>query len=80
VFAPICEDADGDNAFAYISDGNIIINNEDGATLQIVDMTGRVVFDGDAINRVSTSGMTSGVYVIRLINDEKVMTQKIVIE
>jgi hypothetical protein len=80
VFAPICEDADGDNAFAYLSDGNIIINNEDGATLQIVDMTGRVVFEGDAMNRVSTSGMTSGVYVLRLINEEKVMTQKIVIE
>jgi len=80
VYAPICEDADDDNAFAYISDGNIIINNEDGATIQIVDMTGRVVFEGDAINRVSTSGMTSGVYVLRLINDEKVMTQKIVIE
>ena len=72
-------------AFAFISDGNIIIT--DGptgsgtcATLQIVDMMGRVVVEGDAINRVSTSGMTSGVYVLRLIDGEKVRTQKIVIE
>ncbi len=80
VYAPICEDADGDNAFAYLSDGNIIINNEDGATLQIVDMTGRVVFEGDATNRVSTSEMTSGVYILHLINGEAVHTQKIVVE
>ena len=80
MFAPICEDADGDNAFAYISDGNIVINNAGVGTLQIVDMTGRVVVEGDAINRVSTSWMASDVYVLRLINGEKVMTQKIVIE
>ena len=70
----------GSSTFAYITDGNIIINNEEEATLQIADMMGRVVFEGDAINRVSTSGMTSGVYVLRLINGEKVQTQKIVIE
>ena len=66
--------------FAYLNDGNIIINNASDATLQVVDMTGRVVFEGNAMHRVSTSGMTSGVYVLRLINGEKVETQKIVIE
>ena len=81
LFAPICEDADGDNAtFAYISDGNIIVNNANEASLQIVDMMGRVVVEGDTMNPVSTSEMTSGVYVLRLINGEKVQTQKIVIE
>ena len=81
LFAPICEDADGDNAtFAYISDGNIIVNNANDVSLQIVDMMGRVVVEGDAMNPVSTSEMTSGVYVLRLINGEKVQTQKIVID
>ena len=81
LFAPISEDADGDNAtFAYISDGNIIVNNANEASLQIVDMMGRVVVEGDAMNRVSTSEMAPGVYVLRLINGEKVQTQKIVIE
>ena len=70
----------GSGTFAYISDGSIIINNEEGATLQIVDMMGHVVMEGDAMNRVTTNGMTSGVYVHRLINGEKVQTQKIVIE
>ena len=71
----------GSGTFAYISDGNIIIiNNAGEATLQIVDMMGRVVVEGDAINHVSTNGMTSGVYVLRLINGENVRTQKIVID
>ena len=76
----------GSEAFAYISDGNIIVTDGPStgsgtcATLQIVDMMGRVVIEGDAINRVSTSEMTPGVYVLRLIDGDKVKTQKIVIE
>ena len=80
LFAPICNDADGDNeTFAFINDGNIIINNAGDASLQIVDMMGRFVLE-EAINHVSTSEMAPGVYVLRLINGEKVKTQKIVIE
>ncbi len=84
----------GSGTFAYISDGNIIITDGPStpstgsgtegsgtcATLQIVDMMGRVVVEGAAMNCVSTSEMTPGVYVLRLINGEKVQTQKIVIE
>ena len=80
LFAPICNDADGDNeTFAFINDGIIIIKNAGDASLQIVDMMGRVVLE-EAINHVSTSEMAPGVYVLRLINGEKVKTQKIVIE
>ena len=82
VFAPIREDANGDNEhFAFYADGEIrLVETCQGASLQVVDMMGRVVLAGDAMNRVSTSGMTAGVYVLRLINGKKVMTQKIVIE
>ena len=75
-------DANDDETFAYINNGNIIINEADacGASLQVVDVTGRVVLSGDAMNRVSTSGMTPGVFVLRLINGDSVKTQKIVIE
>ena len=74
-----CEDAVGDNAtFAYVNNGNIVINQE--GTLQIVDMTGRVVYQGDTMNRVSTTGMAQGVYVLRLITAVDTKTQKIVIE
>ena len=66
------------DTFAFISNGNIIVNGE--GTLQMMDVTGRVVWVGDAINRVSTSGMPAGVYVLRLINGNDVKTQKIIIQ
>ena len=72
----------GSGTFAYISDGEIIINDgpsTGSGTLQVIDVTGRIVWVGDAINRVSTSGMPAGVYVLRLINGNDVKTQKIVV-
>ena len=70
----------GSEAFAFISDGDIVITDAPAnATLQILDVTGRVILSGDAINRVSTDGMTAGVYVLRLIDGKDAKTQKIVI-
>ena len=68
----------GSASFAFINNGNLIVKGE--GILQIVDVTGQIVVQGDAINRVSTSGMTAGVYILRLINGNEVKTQKIVIE
>lgn len=81
LFAPICEDANADNDnFAYLCDGNIVVNMEDKASLQILDMTEHVIIEGDTINRIPTSGMAKGMYVLRLITANGVKTQKIVIE
>ena len=68
--------------FAYISNGNIIITTDMGdATLQIVDVMGRVIASyGGHTRYVTTNGMPAGVYVLRLINGDKVRVQKIVIE
>ena len=78
----VCGDAnDGDETFAYYADGEIRLTATcQGASLQIVDMTGRVVFVGDVSGNVSTEGMTQGVYVLRLVSGEKVRTQKIVVQ
>ena len=68
--------------FAYVSDGNIIINggpSTGSGTLQVIDMMGRVIVCRDAMHCVSTSGMAPGVYVLRLINGNDVKMQKIVI-
>ena len=75
-----CEDAVGDNVpFAYVNNGDIIVNQE--GTLQIVDMTGRVIVSRSGrIQCVPTTGMAPGVYVLRLINTDGVKTQKIVVE
>ncbi len=76
------EDTDGDNeAFAYFSNGNIIINDVDpDATLQIMDVTGRVIVNTVVMRNISTSGIASGVYVLRLIYGNDVKVQKIVID
>ena len=72
----VSEDADSDNdSFAFFSNGNIIVNGE--GTLQVMDMTGRIIVSRDGVHTVSTQGMTPGVYVLRLISGEKVRTQKI---
>ena len=82
----VCEDANHDNdaPFAYISNGNIIINGGPStgsgtSTLQVVDMMGRVVVSTDVARNVSTSGMAPSLYVLRLIDGETVRTQKIVV-
>ncbi len=67
-----------DASFAYISDGNIIVNGE--GTLQVMDMTGRVIRSTDVARNVSTNGIPAGVYVLRLIGGDTIRTQKIVID
>ena len=85
VFAPMdgpSTPSTGSGAFAYYSDGEIrFVETCHGASLQIVDMTGRVIrVCTDGACTVSTSEITPGVYVLRLIDGENVRTQKIVIE
>ncbi len=66
---------------AYYADGEIRINEADarGASLQVVDVTGRVIISTDVARNVSTDGMTPGVYVLHLLYGDNVRTQKIVI-
>ena len=72
--------ADSSETFAFISNGNIIIIDADAnATLQIMDMTGRMVVSTNAARNISTCGMTPGVYILRLINGDDVKVQKIVV-
>ena len=73
----------GSGAFAYYADGNIVINDIETCqvtSLQIMDLTGRVIVRRDGVHTVSTIGMTPGVYVLRLITSNSVMTQKIMIQ
>ena len=65
--------------FAFISNGEIIINGE--GVLQVIDVLGRTIATHrDGACTVSTDAMAPGVYVLRMINGEKVRTQKIVIQ
>ena len=56
-----------DAPFAYINNGNIVITADAGdATLQVVDMMGRVLVRRDASNAsaISTTGIPAGMYVL----------------
>ncbi|MBQ3709405.1 MAG: InlB B-repeat-containing protein [Bacteroidales bacterium] len=68
----------GDEGFAFIHDGEIII--EADGIIQVIDMLGRVLVNRDANERITTDGLVGGVYVLRLINGEIVKTQKIVVK
>ena len=77
----VCEDANGDNeTFAFYSNGNWIIANDGDATLQVIDLNGRIL-SNERINGSVSKGIHAapGVYMIRLINGENVRVQKIVI-
>lgn len=72
------DDNTDNQMFAYIAGGNIIVKGE--GTLQIIDMTGRIV------NTINVNGVENiekptqdGIYVLRIINGNNVKTQKIVV-
>ena len=68
--------------FAYYANGEIqlIMETQSRSSLQIIDMTGRVIIKRDAINRVSTNGIAPGVYILRLETPNGVRTQKLAIQ
>ena len=81
VFATTNEDTDGNNDnFAFFSNGNIIVNGT--GTLEIIDMLGRQLSSQEIHStfHIQHSTFAPGVYVLRLIDEGKVRTQKIVVE
>ena len=76
----VCGDTDADNDFAFFSNGSFVINNEGQATLQVVDVTGRIVMS-ENINGCTNVNVdaAAGVYMLRLVNGEKVKVQKVVV-
>lgn len=67
--------------FAFISNGELILSGVDGnSTVQIVDVTGRILSSTTGTSHLNTNDMAAGVYVLRLINGENVQTQKIVVK
>ena len=74
------DNENGNETFAFFSNGNWIIVNEGDATLQVVDVLGHVFsserFSGNYEKKLDVA---PGVYMLRLINGDDVRTQKMVI-
>ena len=81
LFSPHAILDDSSEMFAFITNGEFIIANEGIATLQVIDLTGRIL-STETINGNFNMpvNLNSGVYMLRLINDNNVKTQKIVVE
>ena len=66
--------------FAFFSNGSFVINNEGNATLQVIDVNGRIL-KSESINGCANINVNAapGVYMIRLINGDDVKVQKVVV-
>ena len=77
--------ATGDNStndtFAFFSNGSFVINNEGAATLQVIDVTGRIL-SAESINGCANVNVNAapGVYMLRLVNGDNVKVQKVVVK
>ena len=69
-----------DDNFAFFSNGSFVINNEGNATLQVIDMNGRIL-KSESINGCANVNVkaSAGVYVLRLVNGNDVKVQKVVV-
>ena len=69
-----------DDSFAFFSNGSFVINNDGNATLQVVDVTGRII-KSESINGCANVNVNAapGVYMLRLVNGENVKVQKVVV-
>ena len=67
--------------FAFFNNGNFVINNEGNATLQVIDLNGHIL-SSETINGCANVNVNAaaGVYMIRLVNGENVMIQKVIVK
>jgi hypothetical protein len=70
-----------DDTFAFFSNDSFVINNEGNATLQVVDVNGRIL-SSETINGCANVKVNAapGVYMIRLVNGDNVKIQKVVVK
>ena len=66
-------------SFAFFNGSEWVVNADDNATLEVIDMMGRTVLCKDVARNVSTNGWAQGVYMFRLTDGNSVKTQKIVV-
>ncbi|MBR3915244.1 MAG: T9SS type A sorting domain-containing protein [Bacteroidales bacterium] len=69
-----------DSHFAYVSGEELIINAE--GTVQIIDVMGRMIYSNNvesSNNRINVSDFNRATYVVRVINENGVKVQKLIL-
>ena len=70
----------GSDTFAFYSNGNWVVSNDGDATLQVIDVNGRILSSERISGSCSKAIQAApGVYMLRLINGDNVKTQKVVV-
>jgi hypothetical protein len=67
--------------FCFYSNGVFVIDNEGEATLQVIDLNGRVLSSENIYGSTSIQvDAAPGIYMLRLTNGDNVKVQKVVVE
>ena len=81
LFAPAEETSAISDNFAFFANGCLHVFNQGKATLQIMDMTGRIILTETLQGNLNKSlDLVPGIYVIRLITDREENSMKIVVD
>ena len=74
-------DSMANDTFAFFSNGSWIINNTGQATVQVIDLAGRILNSEHIEGCCNISfNVAPGIYLLRLINGNSLQTQKIIIK
>ena len=82
VFAHLTSVEENDaDPFAFFSNGSFIIVNQGNATLQVLDMNGRIL-QSETINGSSSVNVNAaaGTYMLRLVNGDNMKVQKVIVK
>ena len=81
VFSTNSTNENGNETFAFFNGSEWSISNIGEATLQVVDVTGRIIISETVNGNVTltTDNLSAGVYVMRLVNGNNVKTQKVIV-
>ena len=81
VFATTTGINESAETFAYFNGSEWVISNMGKATLQVVDMTGRILSNEtiSGSTTISTDNLSAGIYMMRLVNGNNVKVQKVVV-
>ncbi len=81
LFAPTEEIEVATDGFAFFADGHLHVFNQGDARLQLIDMTGHILF-AEAIQGSLDKALdlVPGVYVVRLISEKDTRSMKIVVD
>lgn len=53
------------------------INSSANSKVEVVDLNGRLIFEGNNVNTIETSDFTDGLYIVRIIDESGVKTFKV---